>query len=392
MKMYNFDTAVNRYGTNCVKWDVCDRAFGGENLLPMWIADMDFEAAPGIMNRLEKKMKEAVFGYNIFPPEYYEAVISWMKRRHHYDIKKEWLCFTPGVVTALNYGVQALTEPGDEVMVLTPVYNPFFTSIEGYGRAAVRVPLQNKNGYYTMDFEKMEEMVSEKTKAILFCSPHNPVGRVWDKEELEQLVDFCVKHDLYIIDDEIHNDLVYDKEHIMIGRISEEAQERSIICTAPSKSFNIAGLQASNIIIPNEEIMKKFKAVINRDHIGSPNTFACEAVIGAYNDSEEWLDELVVYLKENVQFFTDYVRNNIPKLKVYQAEGTYLAWIDCTGLGFADENELKKFFVQNCGLALNWGGSYGEQCKQYMRINLACPRSYVEKAVKQVEKAVNELN
>lgn len=389
--MYDFDKAAERQGTNCVKWDVCDKAFGGENLLPMWIADMDFKAAPGIIKHLEKKLSEAVFGYNTFPEEYYEAVISWMQRRHHYDVQKEWLCFTPGVVTALNYGVQALTEPGDEVMVLTPVYNPFFSSIEGYGRVAVRVPLHNEDGYYTMDFEKMEEMVSEKTKAILFCSPHNPVGRVWNQEELEQLVEFCVKHNLYIIDDEIHNDLVYGKEHIMLGRISKEVEKRAIICTAPSKSFNIAGLQASNIIIPDEEIRNKFKAVMSRDHAGSPNSFAAEAVIGAYNESEEWLDELIVYLKGNAEFFADYVEQHIPKLKVHKPEGTYLAWIDCSGLGFADEEQLKKFFVEKCGLALNWGGVYGEQCKQYMRINLACPKAYVEKAVKQIEKAVNEL-
>ena len=387
--MYNFDEKTNRLGTSCLKWDLADRIFRGTDLLPMWIADMDFKTAPGIQRRIQERLDQGIYGYGVLPKEYYDAVISWMKRRHNCDVEKDWICYTPGVVSALNFAIAAVSDSDEEVIVMPPVYDPFYHAIEDQGRKAVRIPLINNNGYFTIDWEKMEEQVSEKTKAILFCSPHNPVGRVWNREELEQLVEFAVKHDLIIIDDEIHHDLVFEKEHIMICRISEEAMNRSIICTAPSKTFNIAGIQVSNIIIPNADLRKKFREQVNKNHAFSANSFAAPALIGAYNDSEEWLDELLVYLKENVEYFCSYIEERIPKLKVQKPEGTYLLWVDCSALGMTAE-ELKRFFVEKCGLALGSGAGYGEGGELYMRFNLGCPRVYIEQALQQIETALAE--
>jgi len=384
---YHFDEETQRKGTGSVKWDFVDKAFKGRNLLPMWIADMDFRTAPGIQSRLNERLERGIYGYGGLTQEYYDAVIGWMKRRHHCEIKKDWICYTPGVVSALNFAVLAATDPGDEVMVLTPVYDPFYHAIEDQGRIALKVPLHNEEGFYTFDWKQMERAVSEKTKAIMLCSPHNPVGRVWDREELEQFAEFVIRHDLVVIDDEIHHDLVYEKEHIMLLRISEELSARSIVCTAPSKTFNIAGLQVSNIIVPDEMLRKKFRAQVQKNHAFSPNSFAVAALIGAYQDSEEWLDELLIYLNGNMDYFCNYIRERIPEFKVHKPEGTYLVWVDVSRLGMTCE-EQKRFFVDQCGLAVGSGVTYGEGAKTYMRFNLGCPRVYIERALQQIETAL----
>ena len=385
--MYNFDKKTNRKGTSSVKWDAADKAFNGTDLLPMWIADMDFETAPGIQEKLLERLEKGIYGYGTLPPEYYTAVISWMKRRHHCDIEKEWICYTPGVVSALNFAVAAVTQPDDEVIVMTPVYDPFYHAIEDQGRKAVRIPLKNNNGYYTMDWKQMEGSVTDRTKAIMLCSPHNPVGRVWEWDELEALADFAKKHNLTVIDDEIHHDLVYEKEHIMFCRISEDAASRSIICTAPSKTFNIAGLQVSNTIIPDPELRKRFRRQVQKQHAFSANSFAAAALIGAYDQSEDWLDELLVYLNENMEYFCSYIKEHIPQLKVWKPEGTYLTWVDCSALKMTQE-ELKHFFVKECGLALGNGVVYGENGMGYMRFNLGCPRTYITLALQHIETAL----
>lgn len=387
--MFDFDKEVNRRGTASVKWDVADKAFNGSGLLPMWIADMDFETAPGIQEKIQERLEKGIYGYGTLPQEYYDAVISWMKRRHHFDIEKEWICYTPGVVSALNFAIAAVTQPGDEVMVMTPVYDPFYHAIEDQDRIAVRVPLKNDHGYYTMNLEKMNGLVTQNTKAIMLCSPHNPVGRVWNREELESLAEFAKEHDLIVIDDEIHHDLVYEKEHIVFSTISEDAASRSIICTAPSKTFNIAGIQVSNIIISDPELRKKFRQQVQKHHAFSANSFAAAALIGAYDDSEEWLDELMVYLKGNVEYFCTYIEKYIPQLKVQKPEGTYLVWVDCSALEMQQE-DLRRFFVEECKLALGNGAAYGEDGTGYMRFNLGCSRAYIKQALQQIENALSK--
>ena len=381
---FNFDHPINRRGTSCVKWDVADRDFQGTDLLPMWIADMDFATAPAITEEMHKRVEEGVFGYGMLPDAYYDAVIRWMRRRHGCEVQQDWISYTAGVVTALNYAVQTITEPGDEIMVHTPVYHPFFSAIEEQGRVLVRSPLKEEDLHYTMDFEDMERRISAKTKAVLFCSPHNPVGRVWTRGELEQLADFCKRHDLYLICDEIHNDLVF-KKHTMILTVDEALAQRTILCTAPSKTFNIAGVQVSNTIIPNEDIRQKFKDLLTKAHIASAHAMAAPALIGAYDGSEDWLEELLVYLEGNMDLFCETIARELPMLRVRKPEGTYLTWVDCSGLGL-DAEELKRFMVDRCGLALSSGIVFGEEGAQFMRVNLACPRSTVEECLRRLKK------
>lgn len=383
---FDFDQIVNRRGTSCVKWDAADRAYRGTDLLPMWIADMDFATAPGIQEEMHKRVDRGVFGYGILPAEYHQAVMGWMKRRHDCDVKKEWIVYNAGVVSALNYAVQAITQPGDEVMVNTPVYHPFYDAVEGQGRVLVKSPLKCDELYYTFDFEDMERRVTHKTKALILCSPHNPVGRVWKREELERLAEFCLRHDLVVIADEIHNDIVYEK-HTMFLNVSPEIAQRTILCTAPSKTFNLAGIQASNIIIPNEELRGKYKDIIIRGHVYSANAFVAPAVIGAYDHSEEWLDELLVYLEGNLDLFCSTVEKELPQLKVRKPEGTYLAWVDCSGLGL-DSDALKRFLVDKCGIATSDGSGFGEAGALFARFNLACPRSYVEECLRRLKAGI----
>lgn len=380
---FDFDHGMDRRGTCSVKWDAADKVFQGGNLLPMWIADMDFSAAPGILEQLRKRVDQGVFGYGFLSPAYYEAVMGWMARRHKCDVKKEWIVFSAGVVAALNYAVQAVTEPGDEILVQTPVYGPFYHAVTDWRRKLVKCPLHRDGLYYTFDFEEMERRVTPGTKALMLCSPHNPVGRVWSRGELEALAAFCLRHDLVVIADEIHNDLVF-QEHTMFLNVSPEIAQRTILCTAPSKTFNLAGMQASNIIIPNEELRQKYRAVVTRNHASSANAFAQAAVIGAYGHSEAWLDALLPYLEGNMDLFCSVVASEIPKLKVRKPEGTYLAWVDCSGLRL-DPDALKRFFVEKCALALSAGDGFGGEGRDFARFNLACPRSTVEECLRRLK-------
>lgn len=349
----------------------------------MWVADMDFPTAPAIQAELNKRVEQGVFGYGVLPSEYYQAVIDWMKRRHHCEVKREQMIYSAGVVSALYYAVQAVTQPGDEVMVNTPVYHPFYQAVENQGRVLVKSPLKEEDLYYTFDFADMERRVTPKTKALLLCSPHNPVGRVWKREELEQLAEFCLRHDLVVIADEIHNDLVFEA-HTMFLNVSPEIAQRTILCTAPSKTFNLAGIQASNIIIPNEELFQKYREAAVRAHAPSAHSFVAPAVIGAYDYSEEWLDQLLGYLEGNMDLFCSTIAKEIPGLRVRKPEGTYLAWVDCSGLKL-EPDELKRFFVEKCGLAISVGSSFGEEGKYFARFNLACPRSYVEECLRRLK-------
>lgn len=379
---FNFDQIIERQGTNSIKWDSADQVFQGKNLLPMWIADMDFPAAPKILENLHHRVDQGVFGYGTLSPEYSSAVIGWMSRRHNCSVERDWLVFTAGVVTGLNFAVQAATEPGDEVLVPSPVYGPFYRAVEDWGRTLVKCPLKEESLYYTFDFEDMERRVTPKTKALMLCSPHNPVGRVWTRTELEELAAFCLRHDLVVIADEIHNDLVF-KEHTMFLNVSPEIAQRTILCTAPSKTFNLAGIQASNIIIPNETLRQRYTAIVMRHHATHANAFAQAAVIGAYDGSEDWLDHLLPYLEGNIELFCTTVAQDVPKLRVRKPEGTYLVWVDCSGLGMSRE-ERKRFFVDQCGLALNSGSDFGEEGGDFVRINLACPRSTVEECLRRL--------
>ena len=383
--MYNFDNAPNRKGTGCFKWDFADMSFGGKDILPMWVADMDFETAQPIIDGIQRSLKDVVYGYGVLTDKYYDSVISWFKRKHNLDVKKEWIVTIPGVVTALRYSVQILSEVGDEIIIPTPVYAPFYNAVEDFGRIAIKSSLVWENGKYTFDFEDIERKITSKTKAIMICSPHNPTGRVWDKEELARICEICERHNIYIIDDEIHNDLVFEKEHIIIGKISKDSFERSIICTAPSKTFNIAGIPASNIIIKNDKIRDKFIQIVRKSHNSVCSAIVEPVVCAAYDNCEEWLEEALKYMRENAKYFVSRVENEIPNLRVYLPEGTYLMWVDFRGTGKSHE-DIKNILVNQCSLGFNNGKEYGTEGEGFFRVNLACPRSFVEEAINRLKK------
>lgn len=390
--MYNFDDLIDRRNTNCMKWDRLEELFGGTGLLPLWVADMDFSAPPAVLKAIKERTNHPIFGYNYSSDEYYQAVISWMKRRHNWNIDREWILFTPGVVPALSYSVKAYTEPDDNIIIQSPVYRPFYTTIENNGRNIITNPLIYRDGRYFMDYEDLEAKIDSKTKLLILCSPHNPVGRVWTKEELTKLGEICLKNDIIIISDEIHFDIVYKGyDHTVLANVSPEIRERCIICTAPSKTFNIAGLQISNIIIPNNELRKKYSLELEKDHIIRPNVFGEEALVAAYNESEDWLDSLLEYLEKNRDFFISFVDKNIPQLKVVKPEGTYLLWVDFSDLGMNSE-ELRDFLVNKCKLAVNPGEMFGKESGLFQRFNIGCPRSILEEALIRIEKAVNGRN
>lgn len=387
--MYNFHKGIPRQGTNSIKWDTLKGLYGREDLIPLWIADMDFEVAPAISRAIQERAKHPVYGYIYCSDQYYESIIRWMKRRHDWEVKKDWIVFTPGVVPALSYAIKAFTEPGDCIIVQSPVYHPFYSSIESNGRKVVTNPLIYKDGRYTMDYEDLEKKIDSKTKLLLLCSPHNPVGRVWTKEELMKLGEICLKNNIIIVSDEIHFDLVYKGyTHTVLANVSPELRDNCIVCTAPSKTFNLAGLQVSNIIIPNEELRKKYSMELEKDHILRPNVFGEGALIAAYDESEDWLDSLMDYLEENKDYFIDFIEKKIPQLKVVKPEGTYLLWVDCSGLNM-NSKELNDFFLKECGLVLNHGEIFGEEGKVFQRFNIACPRPILEEALKRMEEAIN---
>lgn len=390
--IYSFDNYLERRGSKSAKWDGLEEQFGVNDLLPLWIADMDFPVSPEIITALENRVKHGVYGYTYCDEEYYDAIIKWMKRRHDWDIQKEWIVFTPGVVPALSYAIRAFTEPGDSIIVQSPVYHPFYSTIENNGRHIVTNPLIYRDYKYYMDYEDLESKINSKTKLLVLCSPHNPVGRVWTKEELNRLGEICIRNNIMIISDEIHFDLVYKgNNHTIMANTSPEIRDNCIVCTAPSKSFNIAGLQVSNIIIPNNDLREKYNVELEKDHIGRPNIFGQTALIAAYNESEAWLDSLMEYIEQNKNFFINFINKRIPQLRVVEPEGTYLLWVDCSGLNM-NSKELGDFFINECKLALNHGAMFGEEGKLFQRFNIACPRCILEEALNVMEKAINKLS
>lgn len=388
---YNFDEEINRFNTSSVKWDEVDTIFNGENLLPMWVADMDFKVPEPVIEAIKQRAEHGIFGYTARNDSYYEAIINWMQRRHNWKVEKDWICHAPGVVPALGMIVRTFTKPGDKIIIQSPVYYPFTNVVEKNERVIVQNPLKYEDGKYVMDFEDLESKINHDVKMIIISSPHNPVGRVWKKEELTQLGDICLKHNILVVSDEIHFDLILKgHSHTPFASISEEFAQNSIICTAPSKTFNLAGLQTSNIIIPNKNIREKFTNTLESLFIGMTSTFGLVATESAYRYGDEWLDQLLVYLQKNLEFLTDYINQNIPELKVIPTEGTYLVWIDCRELGL-EAKELEHLMQKEARVALDEGYIFGKSGEGFTRMNIACPRSILEEGLKRIEKAVKSV-
>ncbi len=387
---YNFDDIVDRHGTSSAKWDFLKQLFGSDDLLPLWVADMDFKAPQPVVDSLIKRAQHGIYGYTMIDPAYYNSVINWYKRRYHWDLKKEWIIFTPGVIPAINLAVRAFSKAGDKVIVQNPVYYPFYNAIEGNQRRILLNPLIFKNDRYEMDYNDLRKKVKDpKVKMLILCSPHNPTGRVWDKEELEELGDICIDNGVMVISDEIHSDIRYPGVGFTnFASISEKFARNSITCTAPSKTFNLAGLQVSNIIIPNEKIREVYQEYVNSAGLSKPNAFAIEAAKTAYDECEDWLEELLKYIQGNKEFLKDFISKNLPQVKLVEPQGTYLAWLDFRQIE-SDPKKLERLMLGDAKVAFDEGYIFGSGGEGFERVNLACPRSVLRKALTRVAEASN---
>jgi len=382
---YNFDEIVPRRNTNCVKWD----SSPNDDILPMWVADMDFRTAPAIIDALIRRAQHGIFGYTKPPQAYYDAVIAWFERRHQFTIQKEWILYTTGVVPALSAIIKALTVPGDQVIVQTPVYHCFFSSIRNNGCEITTNKLIYKDGVYRIDFDDLEKKTSDpKAKLLLLCSPHNPAARVWTEAELHRIGEICIRNQVIIISDEIHCDLVFENHrHIPFASISEQFLQNSVTCTAPSKTFNLAGIQAANIIASDEIIRKKINKALNINEVCDINAFAVEAVIAAYNEGEDWLEELKLYLYDNYLYLKQFIETALPYIKILPLEATYLVWLDCSALR-QSSREIAKNLLEKEYLWVNEGAMYGENGEGFIRLNIACPRATLTEGLMKLVKGI----
>jgi cystathionine beta-lyase len=388
---YDFDKVIERRRTNSAKWDGVLNRFGDKDVLPMWVADMDIKAPPPVIEALKKRAEEGIFGYPLRPPSYYNTFIDWTRRHHDWNVEKDWLTFSPGVVTGLSVMILALSRPGDGVLVQPPVYYPFFELIENNGRQVVNNPLVLKGGRYHMDFEDLEKRAGDNVKLMILCSPANPVGRVWKEEDIRSVGEFCLKNNVILISDEIHSDIVYPKfKHTPTAAISKDLAQITITCMAPSKTFNLAGLQSSAIIIPDRDLRKRYNQFLKNVHIDLDNVFGMAAFESAYKFGQDWLTEFLLYLHKNLEFTKKYFEERIPRINVIEPEATYLVWLDCRGLGL-NNRELKDFMIKEAKVGLDDGPIFGQGGEGFQRLNIACPRKTLEKGLKRIEAAVNDL-
>ena len=388
---YNFDKIIPRENTACIKYDLRKEYFGDDAILPLWVADMDFETPDFIREAVMKRAAHPVYGYTFRTGAFSQSIIRWNQKRHNWPLQKEWISFSPGVVPSLNMAVLAFTKPGDQVVVQPPVYFPFFTAVKNHGRELIYNQLVEKNGLYKMDFEDLERKTGEKTRLLLLCHPHNPVGRLWSKTELETLVEICHRKNIIIVSDEIHSDLMLKgNKHVPLASLSQKAAGISLTCIAPSKTFNLAGLSTSALIIPNPDHKKAYEKMLDNLHIGMGNLFGTVALETAYNQGEEWIEQLLAYLNNNLSILNDFFKTRIPAVRVIQPEATYLVWLDFRELGL-NKKELKEFIIRKAGIGLSDGPSFGPGGDSFQRINIALPTSVLITAIERLEKAINAL-
>ena len=389
--MNNFDKIIDRKNTKCYKWDYNKEIFGKQDLLSMWVADMDFQSPPEVLEALRKRVDHGIFGYTGITDSFYDSIINWMKDRFDWEIKKDWIITTPGIVSAINFAIQTYTNKSDKILVQTPVYYPFFTSIKNNKRTLIISELKLIDDHYEMDFEDLEKKLADDVKMMILCSPHNPVSRVWKLDELQRVSELCLKYNVLLISDEIHSDLVFsNNKHIPIPTISKQIADNSITMFAPSKTFNVAGLSLSYVIVPNKNIQIIFQKTLLKLGLHGGNVFGIEALEASYKYGQKWLEELLIYVEDNYNFVKQYFQNNIPQIKTIKMEGTYLLWLDCREMGLS-QKELVNFFINKAGLALNDGSKFGKGGKGFMRMNLGCSRRLIEKALNQLESAINCL-
>jgi len=387
---YNFDEVIDRRNTQAIKLERCKTLFGTEDLLPLWVADMDFRTPDFIINAIQKRLEHPILGYTMPSKNFYSTSINWIKEHHDWHVQREWFGFLPGIVPGLSFAVQSLTSPGDEIIVQPPVYYPFFHVIEKNHRVVVQNQLKEENGKFVMDFDDLEKKFTSKTKLFILCNPHNPGGRVWTKAELRQFAAICEKHQVTVVSDEIHADMVLpgNTKHTPFATISDWAGQNSVTFMAPTKVFNMPGLISSGYIIPNEELRHRFAQFLEASEMNAGNLFAYTAAVAAYENGEEWRKQMLDYVQSNVNYIVDFLKNNIPQITPMIPEASFLVWLDCKELGM-ETDELHKFFSLKAALGLNKGTIFGPGGEYHLRLNVACPRSILEKAMKQLLKAVS---
>lgn len=393
MGKYNFDEVIDRHNTGSMKYDFQMEQMHRNDLIPLWVADMDFKLPNQIIDDIKNTIDHGIFGYTDSDESYFNAVHNWFFNNFKWDTKKEWLVKTPGVVFAVSNAIRSYTNEGDAVIIQQPVYYPFANSIKLNNRKLVNSELIYKDGYYSIDFEDFEKkIVSENVKLFILCSPHNPVGRVWTFEELKHLANICLKHKVIIVSDEIHCDFTYPGHtHTVLATIDNDIAMNSIICTAPSKTFNLAGLQCSNIFIPDDKLRQKFEHSMAVTGTHSINIAGISACRSAYNNGREWLDQLKKYLEGNLSYVRDFLKENIPQIKLVEPEGTYLIWLDCTELNLTHE-QLQDLVIDKAHLWLDAGSMFGNNSELFERINLTCPKSLLKKAMNNLKNAVSTIH
>ena len=388
---FTFDKIIDRSNNFSAKWSEMDKNFGTNDLLPMWVADMDFLTAPCVMDALKERLEQGIFGYTTRPDSYNDSIVNWLDNRFSWKINKDWLMFSPAVITSISLLIQNLTKENDKIMIQEPVYSPFHNIVKTNNRELVVSPLTKlDDGKYIMNYADIESKIKD-VKVFILCNPHNPVGRVWTREELTRLGDICLKHNVIVISDEIHSDIIFkNHKHTPFASISKELEQNTITCMAPTKTFNLAGLQSSFVVLPNKNHYEILEKAFLRLDIKRNNAFSLVATEAAYNYGEDWLHSLLDYIEDNVDFSIEYIKNHLPKLKLYKPEGTYLLWVDFSGLNI-DDDILKDALLNKGKIAINPGYAFGIGGNGYYRINLACPRAMVLDALKRIDFAINSI-
>ncbi len=390
MKTYNFDEIVVRKGTNSIKHDALVQFFGTGDLIPVWVADTDFKTPDFIMKAVRKRMEHEVLGYTFRGDGFFEAIVRWVKRYHGWEIRKEWIVFSPGVVSALTVAVMAFTQPGEKVVIQPPVYFPFFDCVRGTRRVLTENPLEIRNNRYFFNLEDLKQKIDGSTRMLLLCNPHNPGGMVWKRSELEELADICIRNNMLVVSDEIHSDLIFDGHtHIPFGMLSEQAASHSMVCMAPSKTFNVAGLSTSFAIIPDSELRKNFEKMMHTLHIHLGNIAGNVALEAAYSSDGQWLKQMMGYVQENYRFLESYLASHLPKVKVMKPEATFLVWLDFREYGMND-SQLNKFLVEKARVGLNSGKRFGQGGDGFQRINIGCPRFVLRQALDRLAAAFQQ--
>jgi cystathionine beta-lyase len=388
--MWNFDELISRENTSCIKYDFREKVFGRSDVIPMWVADMDFRTPPFIIEALQGRLRHEILGYSYRPESYYSSLTAWLSSRHGWDVRNEWIEFSPGVVPALNLCTLAFTEAGDEIIIQPPVYAPFHAAARDHCRKLVYNRLIETDNGWKMDMEGLRKLITPATKMIIISNPHNPVGRAWNTDELASLAEICYDNNIVILSDEIHSDLVLPgHSHVPLAALSEKAASSTVTCMAPSKTFNLAGLSTSSMIIPDPGLREKYRLTLEGLHLHLGNVLGNIASEAAYTYGHEWLYQMIRYIQGNVDLVISYCHEYIPQIKPVRPEATYMIWLDCREMGL-DGKKLQRFFVDKAGVGMNEGSSFGPGGEGFMRMNLACPRSVVEKALEQIESAIKE--